>query len=274
MERLMTRIALVVSDVDGTLLTKDKVLTERAAKAARQLREAGIAFTITSSRPAIGMGFLISPLQIDLPVGPFNGSSIVGPDMRPLEQSLIPAEAAKRCVDLLHRYGVDIWVFTSDAWLTRNPDGDYVPNEQRAIRADPTIIGDFSPYLSRACKVVGSSRDFELLARCESEMREALGSEANAVRSQSYYLDITPPGHDKGTFVTAVAQRLGIPLDNVATIGDMHNDVAMFAVSGLSIAMGNASDEVKSHAKRVTTSNQDEGFANAMEMILAENAQG
>ncbi|MGJ4953462.1 HAD family hydrolase [Bradyrhizobium sp. HKCCYLS20291] len=270
----MTRIALVVSDVDGTLLTKDKVLTERAAKAARELRDSGIAFTITSSRPAIGMGFLIAPLQIDLPVGPFNGSSMIGPDMRPIEQSLIPADAVERCIGLLHQHGIDIWVFTADAWLTRNPDGGYVPNEQRAIRADPTIIDDFSPYLSNACKIVGSSSDFELLAACEGEMQTLLGSEATAIRSQSYYLDVTPPGRDKGTFVTAMAQRLGIPLDAVATIGDMHNDVAMFKVSGLSIAMGNASDDVKSHAKRVTTSNQDEGFANAMEMILAENAQG
>jgi len=270
----MTRIALVVSDVDGTLLTKDKVLTERAVKAARQLHAAGIAFTITSSRPAIGMRFLIEPLEISLPVGPFNGSSIIDSSMHPLEESLIPAGAAERCLGLLHQYGVDIWLFTSDAWLTRNPSGDYVPNERRAIRAEPTIIEDFSPYLSRACKIVGSSKDFELLARCESEMQKMLGAEATAVRSQSYYLDITPPGRNKGTFVAAIAQRLGIALEQVATIGDMHNDVAMFEVSGLSIAMGNASDEVKSHARRVTTSNQDEGFANAMEMILAENIRG
>lgn len=270
----MTRIALVVSDVDGTLLTKDKILTDRARRAAQRLHEAGIAFTITSSRPAIGMRFLVEPLQISLPVGPFNGSSIVDATMRPLEQSLIPPAAAARCVDLLHQAGVDIWVFTNDAWVTRNPDGEYVPNERRAIRAEPTIVGDFSPYLANACKIVGASSDFALLAGCESQMQQALGAEATAVRSQSYYLDITPPGHDKGTFVSAMAQRLGIPLDQVATIGDMHNDVAMFEVSGLSIAMGNASDEVKSKAKRITTSNQDEGFANAMEMILAENAQG
>jgi hydroxymethylpyrimidine pyrophosphatase-like HAD family hydrolase len=68
----MTRIALVVSDVDGTLLTKDKTLTERAARAAQRLHEAGIAFTITSSRPTIGMRFLVEPLDITLPVGPFN----------------------------------------------------------------------------------------------------------------------------------------------------------------------------------------------------------
>ena len=73
----MTRIALVVSDVDGTLLTKDKVLTEGARAAVRKLHAAGIGFTIVSSRPTIGMGFLIEPLSITLPVGAFNGSSIV-----------------------------------------------------------------------------------------------------------------------------------------------------------------------------------------------------
>lgn len=270
----MSRIALVVSDVDGTLLTKDKILTDRAQAAARRLHEAGIAFTITSSRPAIGMRFLVEPLQITLPVGPFNGSSMVDSSMTPLEQSLIPSEAVARSLELFNQFGVDIWLFTNEAWLTRNPDGDYVPNEKRAIRADPTIVQDFSPYVSQACKIVGSSRDFDLLIRCESAMREALGAQALAVRSQSYYLDITPPGRDKGTFVTAIAKRLGIPLEAVATIGDMHNDVAMFEVSGLSIAMGNASDEVKGHASRVTASNEDDGFAKAMETILSENARG
>jgi len=268
----MTRIALVVSDVDGTLLTKDKTLTDAARQAVQRLHEAGIAFTITSSRPAIGMRFLVEPLGITLPVGPFNGSSIIDVNMHPIEQSLIPAAAAERVLSVLKQFGVDIWLFTNDAWLTKDPDGPYVPNEKRAILADPTIIDDFSPHVSAACKIVGSSRDFDLLVRCEAAMHEALGSQALAVRSQNYYLDITPPGHDKGTFVTATAQRLGVPLDAVATIGDMHNDVAMFKVSGLPIAMGNASDEVKSFAKRVTTSNEDNGFANAMELILKENA--
>jgi Cof subfamily protein (haloacid dehalogenase superfamily) len=269
---MMTRIALVVSDVDGTLLTKDKMLTERTLQAARRLHDAGIAFTITSSRPTIGMRFLVAPLGITLPVGSFNGSSIVDISMNPVEQHLIPTAAVERAISVLNQFGVDIWLFTGDAWLIRNPAGPYVPNEQRAIRADPTVVPDFGPYISSACKLVGSSRDFELLVRCEAAMREALGTQAVAVRSQSYYLDVTPPGVDKGTFVTAMAERLGVPLDAVATIGDMHNDVAMFKVSGVSIAMGNASDEVKAFASRVTTSNADDGFADAMEVILKENA--
>src|ERR1700738_268518 len=267
----MTRIALVVSDVDGTLLTKDKTLTGGARRAVRRLHEAGIGFTITSSRPTIGMGFLIEPLQITLPVGPFNGSSIVDPELKPIEQHLIPAAAAQTSLDVLNEFGVDIWLFTNDHWLTRRPDGEYVPHEKRAIRADPTIVGDFAPYLSSACQIVGSSSDAALLQRCEVAMQQALGAQATAVRSQSYYLDITPPGCDKGTFVQRIDKRLDISTDAVATIGDMQNDLAMFRVSGMSIAMGNATDDVKKLATCVTASNEDEGFAKAIDMILKKN---
>ena len=270
----MTRIALVVSDVDGTLVTKDKTLTDAALRAVRRVHEAGIGFTVTSSRPALGMRFLIELLSIKLPVGAFNGSSIVDSQLNPIEQHLIPASAVERGIRLLTEFGIDIWLFTNDKWLTRNAKGEYVPNEIRAIRADPTIVTDFSPYLSASCKIVGSSSDAARLQACEIEMRNVLGAQATAVRSQSYYLDITPPGCDKGTFVQAMAKRLGISTDAVATIGDMQNDLAMFRTSGLSIAMGNATDDVKQQATHVTASNEDEGFAGAIEMIFRHNASG
>src|SRR6202162_24714 len=190
----MTHIALVVSDVDGTLLTKDKTLTDGAKGAVRRLHEAGIGFTIVSSRPTLGMRFLIEPLQITLPIGAFNGSSIVDPQLKPIEQHLIPLPAVQRCLEVLNQFGVDIWLFTNDLWLTRNGNGEYVPHEKRAIRADPTVVTDFSPYLAAACKIVGSSADPVRLQRCEAAMLEAVGTQANAVRSQSYYLDVTPPG--------------------------------------------------------------------------------
>jgi Cof subfamily protein (haloacid dehalogenase superfamily) len=263
-----------VSDVDGTLLTKDKTLTDDAKRAVRRLHEAGIGFTITSSRPTIGMRFLIEPLAITLPVGAFNGSCIVDPELKPIERHLIPAPAVERSLKVLNEFGIDIWLFTNDLWLTRHPDADYVPHEKRAIRADPTIVEDFAPYLSSACKIVGSTSDAGLLQRCEAAIQQALGTQATAVRSQSYYLDITPPGCDKGTFVQWIAKRLGISTDAVATIGDMQNDLAMFKTSGLSIAMGNATDDVKRSATLVTTSNENEGFAGAMEMVLKRNEAG
>jgi Cof subfamily protein (haloacid dehalogenase superfamily) len=268
----MIRIALVVSDVDGTLVTKDKTLTDGARRAVKRLQDAGIGFTITSSRPALGMRFLIEPLGITLPVGPFNGSSIVDAQLNPIEQHLIPASVVQNSLNVLNEFGVDIWLFTNDKWLTRNGDGEYVPHEKLAIRADPTIVKDFTPYLSAACKIVGASSDAALLQRCEIAMLKAVGTQATAVRSQTYYLDVTPPGCDKGTFVQAMAKRQGISTDAVATIGDMQNDLAMFKKSGLSIAMGNATDDVKQQATHVTTSNEDEGFAGAIEIVLKNNA--
>jgi Cof subfamily protein (haloacid dehalogenase superfamily) len=264
----MTKIALVVSDVDGTLLTKEKLLTDRAIAAVRKLHETGIGFTITSSRPTIGMRFLVEPLGIALPIGAFNGSCIVDPTLKPVEQHLIPEAAARRALEILTEFDAEIWLFTSDLWLARDPNGQYVPHEKRAIRADPTIVDDFTPYISKACKIVGASADATGLERCEDVMQEALGSDATAVRSQSYYLDITPPGVNKGTFVQTIAHQLGVSTDAVATIGDMRNDLAMFRVSGTSFAMGNASDDVKREATHVTASNEEDGFAKAMETIL------
>jgi Cof subfamily protein (haloacid dehalogenase superfamily) len=265
----MTAIKLVISDVDGTLLTRAKTVTDRARIAVQRLHAAGIGFTIVSSRPTVGMGYLVEPLALSLPFGAFNGSSIVDPKMRPIEHHVIPAPVVKRSLDVLKSFGTDIWLFTDDQWLIRDPDGEYVGVEQRAIRHAPSVVEDFAPYLDRVCKIVGASSDPALLQRCEAAMQQAVGTEATAVRSQTFYLDITPPGHDKGTFVEAMARRLGIATAAVATIGDMENDLPMFAKSGRSFAMGNAADEIKRHATDVTDTNENEGFAKAVEMILA-----
>jgi len=142
----MSRVALVVSDVDGTLLTKDKTLTDGARSAVKRLHDAGLAFTIISSRPIIGMRFLIAPLGLTLPIGAFNGSSIVDPQLKPVEQHLIPLPAAQRSLEVLNEFGIDSWLFTNEKWLTRNGNGEYVAHEKLAIRSDPTVVADFAPY--------------------------------------------------------------------------------------------------------------------------------
>lgn len=268
----MSRIAMVISDVDGTLLTKDKQLTDAARAAVARLGEAGIKFTITSSRPPIGMRMLVEPLALALPMGPFNGSSVVTPDFKVVTQHLIPEAAVRRALDLLAQYGVDAWLFTNEQWMILRDDGKYVPHERKTIAADPVVVADFTPFVASACKIVGASPDADLLARCETAMQAALGADALAVRSQAYYLDITPPGQDKGTFVTEMSRQLNIPTGQIAVIGDMRNDLAMFAVAGLAIAMGNATDDVKQRAAHVTASNAEDGFAKAMDYILKRNA--
>lgn len=261
------RVSLLLSDVDGTLVTSDKVLTPATVQAVAGLRAAGVRFAITSSRPPAGLRMLLGPLLIDTPVAAFNGGMIVAPEegLPVLEQHLLPAEVAAGAVEALAARGAELWVFTADRWLVRDRAGAYVDHEVRTVQFGPTVTDSFDPYLGGVGKIVGVSRDFDLLARCEAELRATLGSAASVARSQRYYLDVTDPQANKGAAVRALSARLGIPTAEIATIGDGFNDVEMFAAGGFSIAMGNADPAVQAAADQVTGSNAQDGFASAVE---------
>ncbi|HZS82916.1 MAG TPA: HAD family hydrolase [Stellaceae bacterium] len=261
-------IRLVLADVDGTLVTTDKRLTSAACEAVRRLRDRGIAFTVTSSRPPFGLRMLVGPLGLDLPIGAFNGGTLVAADLSILEQHLIPPAAAARGVQFLTERGIDIWLFSGDRWLLRNPAGPYVDHERRTVEAEPVVVSDWRPHLGAAAKIVGVSADFDRLAACERELGQELAGAASVIRSQRYYLDLTPPAVDKGSVVEALTRSLGVPAAAIATIGDMENDLPMFRKSGFSIAMGNAPRAVQDAADAVTSSNDEDGFAAAMERFI------
>ena len=264
----MPKFKLLLSDVDGTLVTKDKRLTPGVLAAVKKLEQAGIGFTIASSRPPIGFKMLVEPLGLKLPIGAFNGATLLTPKLEVLEEHYIAEAAAKTAVEILKEYGASIWVFADGVWTITDPKGDYVDHEAKTIQSAPVVLSSFDSVIARAGKIVGASRDFDRLAQCEAAMQKALGTTAQATRSQNYYLDITPAGLDKGSMVEALSRRLSIPTEEIATIGDMSNDVPMFKRSGFGIAMGNASDAVKAEAKGVTTSNEEDGFAVAVEKYI------
>jgi HAD superfamily hydrolase (TIGR01484 family) len=151
--------------------------------------------------------------------------------------------------------------------------GAYVEQEAKTFLTEPIIVADLSSHLRRAAKIVGVSEDFTAMAHCEEELSAELVGAASVSRSQPYYLDVTPPGLNKGTFVSALAARLAIPLERIAVLGDMENDVSMFRRAGVAIAMGNADETVKSRAKFVTNSNAAEGFAYAIERFILGDRQ-
>jgi len=115
---------------------------------------------------------------------------------------------------------------------------------------------------------VGISKDYDAVAQCEKDVQDSFGTSVSAARSQPFYLDVTHPSANKGEVVHLAAEFAGIPLAAIATIGDMPNDITMFKRSGVSIAMGNASAEVQKAATYVTASNEEEGFAQAMEDFI------
>jgi Cof subfamily protein (haloacid dehalogenase superfamily) len=269
----MSRISLVISDVDGTLVATDKVLTERSRAAVARLDAQGIAFSIVSSRPPFGLRMLAESLALRLPMGAYNGGALVAPDLTVLEQRLLPPDVVHETIAILRSFGVDIWVFTGDRWLASDAKGAYVDWEVRTIRVQPTIVERLEDHLDAVAKIVGVSRDFERLTACAPVARRALGNRAAIARAQSYYLDITPAATDKGVFVTELMRRLGVPAAEIVTIGDMENDIPMFRKGGFSIAMGNASPEVKALAGAVTLSNDEDGFAAAIDELILPRAR-
>jgi Cof subfamily protein (haloacid dehalogenase superfamily) len=262
------KCSAVITDVDGTLVNDDKTLTSRATSAVAELRASGILFSIISSRPPRGLRLLLGPLEITTPIGSFNGGMIAAPDLSIINEHLLSPAVARRTVDMLNAHAVQVWVFSGQDWLVCDSNGPYVGLEERTVGFRAKIVKDFEAFFDGAAKIVGVSRDFELLARCENDVRAALADDASVARSQPYYLDITHPLANKGDALSKVAKLLAVPLAEIAVIGDGGNDVAMFERSGLSIAMGNASLEVQQAADFVTDSNRKEGFANAVERFI------
>jgi Cof subfamily protein (haloacid dehalogenase superfamily) len=267
-------IQLVIADVDGTLVTHDKVLTPNAIDAVFKLREAGVKFAVTSGRPPHGMDMLVEPLKLHEPIAAFNGGVITVPGQTTvLRQNFLAPDVVKQTVQLILQHKLDAWVYTDTTWFVRDTNAPHVAREQWTVKFAPEVTHDLSAIVERVAKVVGVSDDYDAVARSEKNVQATLGGHASAARSQPYYLDVTHPKANKGEVVLAMSDLLKIPAREIATIGDMPNDVLMFVKSGVSIAMGNASPEVQKSATYVTSSNEEEGFAKAMEQFILKKAR-
>ncbi len=262
-------IRLVIADVDGTLVTQEKVLTDKAIASVFRIRAAGIKFAVTSGRPPRGMAMLIGPLKLDQPLAAFNGGVVMQPDLTTVvRQNFLERAVVEKVINIIFDHKLDVWLYTDRDWYVRDVNAPHVAREQWTVKFAPVVVPGFDGLLERVAKVVGISDDLEAVKRCEKDTQDACGDRASAARSQPYYLDVTHPKANKGEVVLAMSDLLNTPVDQIATIGDMPNDVLMFRKSGISIAMGNASAEVQNSATYVTDSNETEGFAKAMEKFI------
>jgi Cof subfamily protein (haloacid dehalogenase superfamily) len=261
-------IRLVLADVDGTLVTPQKELTPAAVSAVGALGEAGILFAVTSGRPPRGMAMLVAPLRLSTPIAAFNGGVVVEPDMKVIEERVVVPDLIVPTIQLLGSFGLSTWVYRRQDWYVLDADGPHVRREAATVAFEPTVVESLQASSDGVAKIVGVSDDRRAIDAATSEMRERFGDQVSAAQSQPYYLDVTHPDANKGSVVRSLASRYGLATEEIATIGDMPNDVLMFAHSGLSIAMGNASTAVHRAARRVTASNAEEGFARAMERFV------
>lgn len=259
-------VKLVVSDVDGTLVDGKKKLTDGTVAAVKRLTEGEVGFTIISARPRSGMMPIADALEIDAPMGAFNGGMIFTRDGTIVSWDHIDPAVVRGVFDLDHA-GTDVWVFADDKWHASTDQGAHVASERITSDQDPIVTNDFAALYDRADKITFVSDD-EALLRGIAEQAKHFSDRATIVQSQTYYLDVTPLTGNKGDGITALAKAFDVPLGQVCAIGDQANDLPMFARAGLSIAMGQGPEAVRAKADRVTGGNDDDGVAQAIDDVI------
>lgn len=257
-------IRLLVSDIDGTLVRDDKTLPEANRDAILALTAIGVTTTLISSRPPSGMLGLAEALQLTGPLAAFNGGTLFDTDGTIRFAHRLEWNDAAAMLRLIQLAGVTPWVYADGAWFVAGLGNPHLPRERLASAIDPIIRTDFTELNGRIDKIVGVSDDHELLRRIEAKAKEMIGARATIARSQPYYLDITHRLANKGDGIAALAQLFGVELTQVAALGDMANDLPMFARSGFSVAMGQAPAPVQAAAGAVAATNEENGVADAI----------
>ena len=258
------QIRLLVSDVDGTLVRDDKSLPDANRDAILGLAAAGVATTLISARPPSGMMALSARLRLTGPLAAFNGGTLFDPDGRIRFAHRLEAADAAAILRLIDRSGVTLWVYADGAWFVDDLENPHLPRERIAAAIEPAIRTDFAGLDGRIDKIVGVSDDHELLMRLEEQAKSMIGARATITRSHPYYLDVTHRLANKGDGIAALAQAFGVDLAQVAALGDMVNDLPMFARAGLSVAMGQAPASVRDAANATVTTNNEGGVAEAI----------
>ncbi|KWT91609.1 MULTISPECIES: HAD hydrolase family protein [unclassified Variovorax] len=190
------------------------------------------------------------------------------------EPERLAPEVTRRILSILDEAEVDVWLFAHERWHARDDRNPHVPREKLSAALEPTIRSDLENLCDVADKIVGVSDDAALLMRLEAAMQQATQGEATGALSQPYFLDATALKANKGdgvAAVAAVAAAMRVPLAEVAVIGDMPNDLPMFARAGLSIALGQAPEAVRAGADWTTASNEEAGVAQAIDRLIGEH---
>jgi hypothetical protein len=214
------------------------------------------------------MSMLVEPLDLRTPIAAFNGGLLVDRDMSVIEQQIIPEALVVPIADLMKSFKLSVWIYRGAEWYVPDLKGPHVEREAWTVKFDPTLMTGIDGLTDNVVKIVGVSDDHDAVAMASDAAHDQFGDHVTAAASQPYYLDVTHPDANKGWVARYLAKKYEISRDEIATIGDMPNDVLMFANSGLSIAMGNASPEVKRAARRVADTNENEGFAKAVERFI------
>lgn len=260
-------------DVDGTLLDSHHQVSHETAAVLKQARIAGLQIILASSRapramwPTLAATGLTDPCTFVASQGAFVGQYSAAGQLNRLREHVIPVTSAHHIVRLAMSLGLVTNWFTGERWLVSEIDSH--------VRRESEIVG-FDPALSRLLTETDGPDKLMFMTGSDDEEKLAqlasmLPNTVHAQISNPTYLEITRAGVDKAAAVQTLCRGMGISAAEVVAFGDGPNDLGLFAYAGISIAPANARPEVLGAATFHTASNDDNGVAQALKLILEHN---
>ncbi|MDR2970122.1 MAG: Cof-type HAD-IIB family hydrolase [Tannerellaceae bacterium] len=265
---------LLVLDVDGTLLNDNKEITPGTRASLLKVQQMGMRIVLASGRPAHGILPIARALELNTYGGyviSCNGAQIT--DMQSGE-TIYEKKIDRDQIPYLYRKakknGFPIFTYRQEQIITDSPENKHIREEaalngMEIINADDSFAIDFDPH---ECVLV--SDDLKALAGLENHWKKRLNGVLDVFPSESYFLEVVPPGINKGNTLAFLMDKLKIEKEKVIAIGEGVCDIPMLQLAGMGIAMGNAQDSVKSCADHITLSNEEDGVAAALEKWILE----
>ena len=267
-------IKMITTDIDGTLLTNAKKITTHTKKALQMARQQGVYVVLCSGRPLVGMREYLTELglnQADDYAITFNGGQAQRvTETMPLFSKMLTTEDFIKLDQLSHQLGVrgqavtpdgNIYVTTPDVSPVSVMDS-YFTKMPLHVRENAMTAGifDLAKYMW--------ADEASILTSAISKLPTDIQESYYCVHGEEWFFEFMHPRATKGNTMLDLAAKLGIKPAEVMAVGDQNNDLTMIKAAGLGVAMGNANPLVKENAQVVTTDNEHEGLATAVEKYV------
>ena len=267
------RYHLIVADVDGTLLDSRHRLPERVAAAVRATQGRGLAFALATGKMLPSVRSLVEAMALHGPQITLNGAALVlAQSGEPLTYTPLRPEDRRLAIETVRAAAPDVLIthFTLDDILLDQPDHPLLPvllsYGEKTIRPVPSLLAEDLPPAAKIL-LVGTHPQ---LRELRAIVTPILAERVIVTTTAADFLEFFNLGAGKGHGLDALLAALQIPSEAVIAIGDGENDLPLFARAGLSVAMGNASEQVRSAADLVIGDNDDAGVADFLDKLLRE----
>ncbi len=262
-------VKLFVSDIDGTLLVAGKNISAKNIEAVQKMTAAGIIVTIATGRMYRAALPIAEELGVNVPIITYNGALIKSTDGEIIHCEYLPPKIVVDVVNFFEARGWYLQSYSGDV-LHYPEHCNFSEGYEKAQKVSGVAVGwdGLREKTADVCKLLGISPDAEENLKRIAEIKAAFGNKIDVTKSHPLYCEIICPGVSKAAAVKILAQKLKIDRAEVAAIGDSDNDLPMLKVAGTSIAMGNATDEVKAACDFTTGLCEDDGFAEAVRRLV------